>query len=237
MSETQRRRWLVRTLVGMLIAVGVVVGGPWVYATFFAREAPEPLTLTPSPVVTPEVPTGPVDVAGSWYVQPGSEAGYRLDETLSGTAVTVVGRTEDVGGSLTVEGTQLTAASIVVDAGSISTEESARDGFFRRALDVSTYPQATFELTQPVDLSALAESAAQVSVPVSGTLTMHGVGVPVNAAFDVQRTVDGVELAGQVPVTLSDFGLTAPDLGWVVVQPTGAVEVYLLLGRTAPTDG
>jgi len=39
-----------------------------------------------------------------------------------------------------------------------------------------------------------------------------------------------VEVAGQIPITLTDFGLTAPDLGWVVVEPTGAIEVRLVLG-------
>ena len=223
-----------RTVVGMVVAVAVVVGGPWVYATFFLRDAPEPLVLTPSAVPTPEVPTGPVDVEGTWHVQPGSEAGYRLGETLSGEAVTVVGRTDEVTGTVVITDGQLTAATVAVDVGSISSDEAARDAFFRRALDSTTHPEATFELTTPVDVSALAASDEPQSVTATGTLTMHGVSQPVTATLQVQRTVEGVELAGQVPVTLEAFELTPPDLGWVVVEPTGTVEVLLLLAREAP---
>lgn len=234
MTEAQRRRWFLRTVIGMAIAVAVVVGGPWVYASFFVREPPEPLALTPTPVATPEVPTGPVDIEGTWYVQADSEAGYRLGETLSGEQVTVVGRTDQVTGTVVITDETLTATTVTVDVGSISSEEAARDAFFRRALDTTTHPTATFELTSPVDVSALAASGEPQSVTAAGTLTMHGVAVPVTATLQVQRTVSGVELAGQVPVALADFGLTPPDLGWVVVEPTGTVEVLVVLARDVP---
>ncbi len=237
MTEAHRRRWLIQMLVVVLVAVGVVVGGPWVYARFVAREAPAPLALTPTVQATPEIATGPVDIEGTWYAQTGSEAGYRLNETMSGQPVEVVGRTDDVTGTVTVTGGALTAASIAVDVASISTEEGARDLYFQRALDASTYPTATFELTQPVDVSALGQTDAPGSVTAVGTLTMRGVARPVTATLQVQRAIGGVELAGQLPVTLADFDLIAPDLGWVVVEPTGSVEVHLLLGRQAPTAG
>jgi len=70
-----------------------------------------------------------------------------------------------------------------------------------------------------------------LSVTAVGTLTLHGVPQPATAVLDVQRTAGGVEVAGQIPITLTDFGLTAPDLGWVVVESTGAIEVRLVLGR------
>ena len=236
MTEAQRRRWFLRTVVGIVIAVAVVVGGPWVYATFFLRDAPEPLALTPTAIPTPEIPTGTVDIEGTWYVQPGSEAGYRLAETLSGEAVTVVGRTESVTGTVVIADGQLTSATIVVDVGSISTEEAARDAYFRRALDSTTHPEATFELTTPVDVSGLATSGEPQTVTATGTVTMHGVSQPATATLQVQRTVDGVELAGQVPVTLESFDLAPPDLGWVVVEPTGTVEVLLRLARAVPAE-
>ncbi len=234
MTQARRRRWLVQMLVVVVVAVGVVVGGPWVYARFIASEPPEPLALTPTPTASPEIPTGSVDVEGTWYTQQGSEAGYRLNETMSGQPVEVVGRTDDVTGSLTVEGGVLTAASIVVDVASISSDEAARDLFFQRALDSTTYPTATFLLTQPVDVSALAQSDAPAAVTAVGTLSMHGVERPVTATLQVQRAIGGVELAGQLPVALADYNLVAPNLGWVVVEQTGTIEVHLVLGRQEP---
>lgn len=230
--DAHRRRILVRTIVGIGVALALIVGGPFVYARFFAPEPADPLTLTtPTATATPEVPTGPVDIEGTWVVQAGSEAGYRLDEVLSGQDVTVVGRTDAVTGEVTIVGGALTTATVAVDAGSISTDEAARDAFFRRALNTSEFPQATFVLTQPVDVSAIGQADQPLAVTAPGDLTIHGVSHPVVAELQLQRTVGGVEVVGTIPVTLADFELEAPDLGWVVVQPAGVVEVRLLLAR------
>ena len=226
-----RRRWLIRTVVAVLVTVGLVVGGPWVYARFFVREAPEVLDLSTPTSPMQAVPTGPLEIDGTWQVTAGSEAGYRLGEVLSSEQVTVVGRTDEVSGTVEIIDGSMTEVTITVQAGSISSDESGRDAYFRRALDTTSFPTATFQLTEPVDVSAIGRSAAALSVAAVGTLTFHGVGRPVTAAFDVQRTIEGVEVAGQIPVTLADFDLEAPDLGWVVVEPTGTVEVFLQLGR------
>lgn len=229
-----RRRWLITTLVVVVVAVAVVVGGPLLYARVLAPEARAPLTLT-TPTAAPtedaQVPTGPIDVDGTWRVDAGSAAGYRLNEVLTGEQVTVVGRTEEVTGSVVVTDGQLTAADVVVDTASIATDESARDAYFRRALDTTAYPEATFTLAAPVDVSGVGATADPVTVSADGTLSLHGVSRPVVASFQVQRTASGIEVAGTVPVTLEDFGLDAPDLGFVTVEPTGAVEMLLVLVR------
>lgn len=229
-----RRRWLVTTLVAVVVAVGLIVGGPWFYARVLAPEARAPLTLTTptaTPTAEPDVPPATLDVEGAWQVGAGSAAGYRLGEVLSGEQVTVVGRTEQVTGSATVTAGQLTEATVVVDAASIATDESARDAFFRRALDTTTFPEATFVLAAPVDVSAVGTAVGPVAVTASGTLTFHGVSQAVTAELQVQRTAEGIEVAGQVPVTLEAFGLEAPDLGFVTVEPAGAVELLLVLVR------
>lgn len=227
-----RRRVLVRTLAGIVVALGLIVGGPFVYARFFAPEPADPLELsTPTAEPTPEVPSGVVDIEGTWRVLEGSEAGYRLGEVLSGQDVTVVGRTERVTGELTITDGALASASVTVDAGTISTDEAARDAFFRRALNTSEFPDATFVLSEPVDVSAIGQSDDPITVSAVGSLTFHGVTQPVTAELEAQRTADGVEVVGRIPVTLRDFDLEAPDLGWVVVEPTGTVEMRLLLAR------
>lgn len=226
-----RRRWLVLTLVVVVLAVALIVGGPWLYARLVADEGREPLALsTPTPTASATVPAT-TDVEGTWQVGEGSEAGYRLAEVLSGDQLTVVGRTEKVTGTVVVTAGAVTEARVVVDTGSIATDESARDVYFRRALDTSTYPEATFTLTAPVDVSAVGGSPAPVAVQAAGTLSFHGISRDVVAELQVQRTVDGVEVAGQVPVTLADFGLDAPNLGFVTVEPTGTVEMLLVLRR------
>lgn len=226
-----RRRVLV-TLGVVLVVVGLLAGGPYVYAKFFAPATPAPLTLPEQ--VQPEavmVAPGPLDLEGTWRVDGTSEAGYRLGEVLSGQPVTVVGRTDQVTGSFTVDGGVLTAAEVVVDVAAVTTDESARDAYFRRALDTSTHPQATFRLTSPVDVARLAEAEEGVPVEVPGVLVLRGVERPVTASLVVQRAGDRLEVAGTVPVLLADHGLTPPELGFVTVEPQGAVEVLLRLTR------
>lgn len=226
----KRRRWLIWTLASVLGVLTLMIGGPWAYSTWMKHRAPDPLTLT-AEVAEPEETTGPFTVDGAWQVAEGSEAGYRLDEVLFGRPTTPVGRTQQVSGTAVVQDGMLTEAQVVVDVASISTDESARDAYFRRALDTTEYPEATFRLTEPVAVGPVATAQAPVPVSATGTLTMRGTSVPVAADLQVRRSASGVEVAGAIPVTLDDFGLTAPDLEIVTVQPTGVVELRLDLTR------
>jgi polyisoprenoid-binding protein YceI len=233
----------------VVVVVALITGGPWLYAQLLAPEAPPPLALTapvegedepgaadPTEEATDE-PTssvladGPVDVEGTWQVAEGSQAGYRLGEVLSGQEVTVVGRTDRVSGFLVVEDGVLTEAEVVVDAASVATDESARDAYFRRALDTSANPQATFVLTEPVEVSSIGASTDSQSVDVVGVLTFNGVSRPAAATLVARRTAGGVEVAGTVPVVLADHDLNAPDLRFVTVEPEGLIEVLLRLSR------
>ncbi|MCB2175507.1 MAG: YceI family protein [Actinomycetales bacterium] len=232
-APEHRRWWLVATVVGLVLAVVAVTGGPWVYARVMDSRSPDPLALsTPSPAAESVVdPTAPFVLNGRWLVANGSQAGYRIGEVLSGESVEVVGRTDKVTGLATVSGGLLASAQVVVDAGSITTDQSARDVYFRRALDTSTYPQATFELTQPVDVSALDTATDPVIVSAPGKLTIGRSTIDVTAELSVQRVGDRIEVAGKLPVVLADLDLTAPDLGFVTVDPSGSVEFLLLLSH------
>ncbi|MBC7291035.1 MAG: YceI family protein [Actinotalea sp.] len=226
-----RRRVLV-TLGVVLGVMALVAGGPWVYATFFAPSTPPPLTLPEQePPVAALVAPAPVDLEGTWQVDDTSEAGYRLGEVLSGQQVTVVGRTGQVDGTVTVEDGVLTAAEVVVDVASVTTDESARDAYFRRALDTSTHPTAVFRLTSPVDVGVLDDADGGVPLELPGVLVLHGVERPVTASLVAQRSGSGLEVAGTVPVVLADHDLTPPDLAFVTVEPEGTVEVLLRLTR------
>ena len=231
-----RRRWLIRTLVAVVVSVALIAGGPWLYAEVIAPEAREPFTLsTPTAAPGDAAPADdapqPIDVNGTWQIGAGSEAGYRLSEVLSGQAVTVTGRTQQVTGTMVVDDGALIEAELVVDAGSIATDESARDAYFRRALDTSTYPVATFLLSEPVDVAEVGTADDPITVTAPGTLTFHGISQAVTVDLEVQRTLVGVEVVGQIPIDLETYGLAAPDLGFVTVEPSGSIEILLVLTR------
>ncbi|WP_051703056.1 YceI family protein [Oerskovia turbata] len=227
--------------IAMLCAL-LLLGGTWVYARSQAGTEAAPLSLA-STAPRDDASSGEsaADAAGStvdgvqdgvYAVDTGSQAGYRVDEVLSGQDVTVVGRTGDVRGDVTVEGGVLTAASIEVDMTTVETDDSGRDRQFLRILDTGEHPTATFVLTAPVDLSGLATGTATVEAP--GALTIKGVPHEVTATLEARTTGGGAQVSGSIPVTFSDYGVTAPNLGFVQVEDAGTVEMLLEL---TPSDG
>jgi polyisoprenoid-binding protein YceI len=66
-------------------------------------------------------------------------------------------------------------------------------------------------------------------VPVTGDLTVGGATQPVRFELSVVRTSAGVDASGSIPLAVADFGIEAPDLGFVSVEDQGSVEFLLRL--------
>lgn len=239
----------------LVIGVAAAIGGPLLYRALSAAPDDVPSlnadakALEPgesAPATGDESAVGPIDaatLAGSWTVTDGSEAGYRVDEVLNGTDVTVTGRTPDVQGTLTVadDGLSLEAAEITVDVASITTDSAQRDGYFRStALRTDEFPTATFALTEPVAFDAAPALGEVVKTEATGDLTIAGVTRSVTASVEVRGTSDGsgdpgtatgAEIAGAIPISFADFGVEAPSLGFVSVEDSGSVEFQLVATR------
>ena len=219
-------------IVGIVIAVAA---GPWFYREFIAGEADPELAL---PKQTQSATT---DVDGTWTVVPGpseeakrTQAGYRVDEMLRGSPLTVNGRTPQVTGEAVVAASKLESATFTVDVASITSPESNRDNQFRGAdiLDTARFPTAEFRVTQPVDVAAVPETGAAITLDVPASLTIKGVTRDVAAKVDVQRAGETIIAAGSVPVTWTDFNVTPPDFaGFVTVEPTGSIEFLVNLAK------
>ncbi|MBE1877376.1 YceI family protein [Myceligenerans pegani] len=209
-----------------VVAVGVVAGiyGPGLYADWASEAADDEPTLEASMEALSDTEA----VEGTWTVGDGSFAGYRVDEVLQGADVTVTGRTEEVTGDVTVADGAITAAGIEVDMASVATDEARRDEYFRdQAMEVGTYPTALFELTAPAELEPGA-----TAVELTGDLTIHGVTQPATVEAEVAGDAAGggpVQVIGSVPITFADFGVEAPDLGFVSVEDEGSIEFSLQL--------
>ncbi|WP_426310299.1 YceI family protein [Cellulosimicrobium sp. E-16] len=225
----RRTKVLVGVGLGVVVLGGAVVAfGPGLYADWNNRAAAEEPTLDASSGDAGAL--DPTSLAGDWTVADGSYAGYRVHEVLQGEDVTVTGRTDEVTGSFTVADGALTEATIEVDMASVATDEPPRDAYFRGdALEVGTYPTATFALTSPVELPA-----GSADVELAGDLTIHGVTQAVTVEAQVGTTADGVQVVGSVPITFSDYDVTAPSLGFVTVDDAGSVEFGLDL---VPSSG
>jgi polyisoprenoid-binding protein YceI len=218
-----RRAWIL-IAVPVVLLLGLVLG-PLAYAAL-QDDAPPAETVQ----VQPEDAELSEETDGTWTVSDGSTAGYRVDEVLNGADVTVAGTTDQVSGSVVVEAGALSTAELTVDVASIATDSGRRDAYFRdTVMDVGTYPTATFTVTEPVELPEL--TGTPVTVPVTGELTVAGETREVQVDLSVVRTSTGVDISGSIPVTFADYGLEAPNLGFVRVEDQGAVEFLLHLAR------
>lgn len=223
----KRTRGLIIAAAAVVVLAGVaVVVGPRLYAQVNSNLAGEAPTLT-APATSPADLT---TLTATGEISSGSQAGYRVNEVLNGEQVTVRGTTDQVAGTLTIESGTLTAAQITVDVASIATGVEARDRYFRdTALEATTHPTAEFILTAPVALPTDSDTVA-----LTGDLTIHG--VTRSVTLEAQMSVDEANARGQVigtiPLTFSDFGVTAPDLGFVKVEAQGSAEFDLAIALT-----
>lgn len=226
----------------LALAAVAAVAGPIIYREYLTPTAAETPSLNGSEHIISEEPGKPLDpaaIAGAWHVSDGSEAGYRVDEKLSGSDVTVTGRTSEVTGDfqISADGRTLEAATITVDVDSISTDSAQRDAYFReQALRTGDHPEATFVLADPVTLAAVPGSGEAVTASALGDLTLTGEARPVTADVTLRSDGTTAQIVGTVPITFADFGVPAPSLGFVTVEPEGFVEFELEVVRSTPSD-
>lgn len=227
-----RRRRRIAWLVGaVVVVVAGVLGGPYLYIHVFDNNEAAPLTINSNGSAASTA----VPVDGTWKVGSGSQAGYRVHETLVGQSTTAVGRTGNVTGTATISGSQLTTAVFTVDMATVASDKSQRDERFRSSsvLDTAQYPNGTFTLTQPIALGTIPAPGTKVTEHATGNLTLHGVTRPVTFDVTAVRTGNTIQVQGSIPVTFKDFAVTAPDFaGFVTVDPSGQVEFLLNLTRS-----
>jgi polyisoprenoid-binding protein YceI len=201
-----------------------------VYIHFIEGKAPKRLTLSQDTTATsadPSAATQPLD--GAWKVGTGSQAGYRVKEILFGQNNEAVGRTTAVTGNATIAGARVTDAAVTVDLTQVSSDQARRDNqFHHRIMDTSSFPTATFKLTQPIDLPS---TNGRVSVKAAGDLTAHGVTKPAVADLQAERSGNGIRVSGSIPVTFADYNIPNPSLGPISTEDHGLIEFLVVFSR------
>jgi polyisoprenoid-binding protein YceI len=237
-------RTRVLMIAGAVVLLGLIAAGGGGYLYFFsgARTAPKALSLSPAPTSSPaSSQAAATGLAGTWTVTQGSQAGYRVREQFAGQTLPheAVSRTSSVTGSVTVSAAngalQASGLNFVVQLKDLASVDQVagfnvtqRDQLVQRSLGVSQFPTAMFQadaVTLPADLSAA------VSVSVPGQLTIHGVTKAVVAAVQVQASGDKVNVAGSIPITYTDYGVSPPQAPFVTPQSQATIEFQLVLAR------
>jgi polyisoprenoid-binding protein YceI len=236
-------------IVGIVALVAVLAGaGIYGFATLFLHPAAPAVSLDPGssrPAASVgTLPSGATatlaaGLDGTWSVDPSigsfsdfsaSWVGYRVDETLAGNrANTAVGRTPDVTGSLTLAGTKITTAQVSANLKSLQSDDSRRDDqLARQGIETDQFPQATFQLTAPIDLGTAPTDGATFSATARGNLTLHGVTKAVEVPIQAQLSGDVVTVAGSIAIQFADYSITPPSSFIVLsVEDHGTMEFQL----------
>lgn len=217
--------------------------GPATAAATAAAGAPgTPSGVDPSAAPAASLASA-VALAGTWTVDgsigsfsdfSGTFVGYRVREQLANVgAAEAVGRTPDVAGSLTIEGTTLTAAEITADLTTLQSDERMRDGQLRRqALETDRYPKATFTLTQPADLGSVPADGSTADIILTGDLTLHGVTKSVQVSMQARLRGGVISVAGSLTIAFSDYGIQQPQSMLVLsVEDHGTMEFQVHFTR------
>jgi polyisoprenoid-binding protein YceI len=233
------RRTLIAAIVGGALILGAA-GLGILYFVVFAGSSPQKLALSsPTPSGAASSGASSTPGAGTWTIDSGSQAGYRVREKLASFSAPsdAVGRTTAVTGTLTLSqatsGFSVTAANFTVDVSKLTSDQSRRDQrIHSQGLESDRFPTATFKLTSPIALTADAGSGQTVRISATGDLTIHGVTKSVTIPIDARLTGSKIELVGSITFPFSQFGMTPPSIGgFVSVENNATMEFQLLLTR------
>ncbi len=162
----------------------------------------------------------------------GTFVGFRVDEELSSVgAITAVGRTPEVSGTLVVADGTVTEVTVEADMNALVTDDGRRDSKTRGALETGDFPTASFVLTEPIELPADAGETS-FSVDAVGELTVRGVTNPATFALEARLVDDVVVAIGSSQITFADYGVVPPSAPIVVsIADSGLVELQLFFSR------
>lgn len=227
-------RGFIKALVGLglpiLLVLVVVQGVAWRPAP-----APEPASVEEA---SPDGDEG-VELVGSpdgeWAVGDGSFVGYRVVEHYPQIRRPAegVGRTAEVEGAVEIRDGSLIAVEVRGDLRTLESGHRNRDRAVQsRYLDTVEHPWAVFTLAERIDLEGVLAPGAPFEVDAPGSLAVNGVEREVTFPLEARWDGEEARLAGQLPIALTDWGVSPPDIGgFVRVEDDAVVEVELHLVR------
>jgi polyisoprenoid-binding protein YceI len=229
-----RRGWLVAVAAVLVLALA---GGGYLLLGRNS-DAPAPASLDAATATTattvvggaqPE--TGTPD--GAWQVRDdgSSFVGYRVRERLAqlSSPNDAVGRTTQVTGTMQVAGDQVETVRVEADLRGLQSDEGRRDNAIReRGMESTRFPTAVFELAEPIRLDQEPVRGRRVSGQGKGRLTVRDVTKEVTANLEGRWNGSTIQVAGRIPVRMSDFQIQPPLVGFVLsIEDALTVEFRL----------
>ena len=160
-----------------------------------------------------------------FQVGEGSEAIFKVDETLRGVDVVVAMQTDSLSGTVDLSGA---SANIEIDLHALTSDQARRDRYVRERM-FPNYPVTTVQFSGLGDVpSDFTSSGQEFSTNIPAAVTVNGTTVDLD--FDITARVDsGTELValGNAAFVWSDFGMTAPVSNFFTVEDDVTVEILI----------
>lgn len=178
----------------------------------------------------------PASLVGDWRISASGDSfvGYRVVEELANFgANTAVGRTSDVTGTLSFDGSAITEVQIEANLTTLRSDDSRRDNTLRRqSLESGSFPTATFALTQPITLDHEPAEDETVEATAQGQLTLHGVTRDVTIPIQGQISGGRVIVVGSLEIAFVDFEIEPPRARLVLsIEDHATLELQLVFER------
>jgi polyisoprenoid-binding protein YceI len=243
-----KRHW--KKIVGaVVVVIALIVGVSWFYAKVLnkapAKLAPDDLIAALDATVPPDSGADPAastssqpssrpasDVTGLWRAVSTSLVRYRVNESINGFDTTAVGGTNQITGTITIDGNRVRGAGFTVDMTTFHSDESKRDSQFAgRVMDVQKFPTATFNITTPILMGAIPVEGKTLDTKATGDLTL--LGTTKSVTFDVLavRKNGKIGIMGNIPVVFADYGIPNPSFATVSTADHGELEFIVVLAR------
>ena len=199
-------------------ATKMMTEAPQTAATAMATETTDPGSPTapaaPAATQAPSPQAASSDGVITYKIVPGeSQLKYEVAETFindNNRFNLASGVTPQVSGEISVDPTapqNSKIGTITADISQLKSDSSRRDNFIRgRFLESSKYPNVTFTTTQIEGLPQTYSDGQEITMKISGDLTIHDVTKP--AVFDATVKLSGDTLSGTATtsILMSDFG-------------------------------
>jgi polyisoprenoid-binding protein YceI len=236
-----RRRIVIISVVAPLVAL--IVGAVAIWLLVFGGRptiqragsgTPGALASCPPPSQSPTgISTFHIDTAKS---SASYEAHFQAEgQPLPGT---VTGATGDVTGDIQL-GTQpsptIAALRVMVDLRTLNSGAAERDGHVQTdTFETDKYPFATFVTSNAQVLSGSYSPGQQITFPLTGDLTLHGVTRPASFAVTGQLTNNTLTGSASASIHLQDFAMKPPETT-AIVKITVSDEILLKIDFMATT--
>ena len=230
-------RLLIKILIG-IVAVGVLAaGGLFAAYKIWWESDPEPRAEIEETEVTEG---GELD--GEYAAVPGppespSFVGYRVTEQLAAAVIEqeTTGRTpaDAVTGTFTITGNMVEEASVTADVRTLASDNGLRDNAIRsRGLESDQFPEATFTLTEPIELPAEPQLGETVQFTAIGDFTLHGVTRPVEIRIEGRWDGTLIQVVGNLPIVFADYDMEAPTAPAVAsIEDEGEMEFHVFFQK------